>query len=289
MTIKDSSSNYILISGHNKGNICFWSLENSKLQKILKEHTNTVWDLHTYLNDKFLSASSDFTIKLWNLEINNSLLTIKLDCTCFGLAFLSTYNPNYIAISGYDRKINIYDINKNRKVNNFISDSANFAQRILFLEKIKPFNLFLTANYKDIKLWNLETHRQISSFNGHLNWVYGIEYLKDNLFVSVSNDKTIRIWDVKDGRCNKVINGHNNYVNCVVSLHDIIGEYCIMTGSSDLNNKIFDINKGVEISNIKREEEIFKMIVIENNKKIYIISCGNGNTKYIRIWCNTKE
>jgi len=274
----------VFLSGHNNGHICLWNLDKYSLIRTYKEHTNTIWDLKSFSKNKFLSASSDFTIKLWDLYQKNSLKSFNVECSVFSIESLFSYNNSLIAFGGYNRLLTIFDLNKFEKVFSLLTDNNNYPSRLLHLEKIKLKNFILTVNYKDIKLWNLDTQKQERSFSEHTSWVYDLEYLQDELIASASNDKTIRIWNINSEMSIRVISLHIQSVNRIIGLYKLINENWIITGASDNTIKIIDYSKGIEIQNFSKADDIFRMILVSNTKKIKLISCGNGNSKIIKIW-----
>ncbi|ETO06461.1 WD-40 repeat protein, partial [Reticulomyxa filosa] len=77
-----------------------------------------------------------------------------------------------------------------------------------------------------VRVWDIETNKQIQSFNGHSNWVYGVKFsqyysyrYRRNVICSSSYDKTIRFWDIKENQQLKIFNGHTDRV--IVRLWDV--------------------------------------------------------------------
>jgi WD40 repeat protein len=201
------------------------------------------------------------------------------------------FNLSYLAISCYNRKVNIYNISKNTKLDYILTDNQNIAQRVLYLNKIQPLNLILTANYNKIKCWNLESMSQVNEFEGHKGWIYGLSFIEGELFCSSGYDKTIRIWNINHKKNLRVIFAHSDYINCFFKLYDYIGENIIMTGSSDKTMKLIGLNEGTEYASLQRDEEIFLCSAYVNEKleKISIVTISKENSKTIKIWSNYKK
>ena len=60
-----------------------------------------------------------------------------------------------------------------------------------------------------IKLWNVETGKNVATLRGHTRGVYCCA-CRDNLVVSGSVDETVRLWDKRDGSCIAVLKGHSD-------------------------------------------------------------------------------
>ena len=72
-----------------------------------------------------------------------------------------------------------------------------------------------------VRLWDVETGKQIRQFDGHTNWVWCVEISNDNKWiVSGSFDKTIRLWDVKTGKQVRQFDAGNNQLCSVVISND---------------------------------------------------------------------
>lgn len=65
-----------------------------------------------------------------------------------------------------------------------------------------------------IKLWNVETGKNVATLRGHTRGVYCCA-CRDNLVVSGSVDETVRLWDKRDGSCIAVLKGHSDDVTSV--------------------------------------------------------------------------
>jgi WD40 repeat protein/uncharacterized caspase-like protein len=93
-----------------------------------------------------------------------------------------------------------------------------------------------------IKLWNVETGKELRTLIGHIGAVNGLAFSPDgNSIATAGSDFVTRIWDVRTGTLTKTLEGHWNYLNCVAFAPD--GK-SIVTGSEDQTVKLWNAATG---------------------------------------------
>lgn len=150
------------------------------------EHTETVNYISVFQNGNFITASSDYSIKLFDLN-----------------------KPKIFSIDkAHSSAINSIDTKDNNK---FISCSQDGIIKIWFINDEEFTQVQMIEN----------AHK--SSINC-IKYFKDSERL--NQFISSSNDKTMKIWEKsKDNRyyCIKtILNTDSNYINCIIELDETI-------------------------------------------------------------------
>ena len=83
-----------------------------------------------------------------------------------------------------------------------------------------------------IKLWDVNTGKEIRTLTGHANWVNSVAFSPDGKFLaSGSADCTIKLWQVHSGREISILTGHSSYVRCVAFSPD--GQTLVSGGDDD--------------------------------------------------------
>ncbi|ETO16051.1 hypothetical protein RFI_21312 [Reticulomyxa filosa] len=125
---------------------------------------------------------------------------------------------------------------------------------------------------KTVRVWDVETSKQIESFNGHSSEVY--------------YDKTIRFWDFKNNQQLKIFNGHNHWVNGIKFSPFNGGRY-LCSGSGDSTIRLWDVETSKALHIFNGHKDCVWCVDISplqssnnnnnNNNSIGVIG-GNGYT-----------
>ncbi|ETO08463.1 NACHT and WD40 domain protein [Reticulomyxa filosa] len=114
-----------------------------------------------------------------------------------------------------------------------------------------------------IRIWDIETTKQLNIFKGHKHWIASVKYGSNellNTILSGSSDKSICLWDTRSGEQIKVFNGHTSLIG---------NSNVICSGSKDNTIRFWDIrsNKN-ELYMIKGDE---------------IVDCGITCLKFVSL------
>ncbi|ETO15138.1 WD-repeat protein, partial [Reticulomyxa filosa] len=100
---------------------------------------------------------------------------------------------------------------------------------------------------KTIRVWDIETTKQIQIFNEHSNCVNCVKFStyyyynqRRNVICSSSNDKTIRFWDFKDNQQLQVLNEHTDTV-WGIEFSSFNGGRYLCSGSYDKTIRLWDV------------------------------------------------
>ena len=95
---------------------------------------------------------------------------------------------------------------------------------------------------KTVKIWEVETGRELRTLRGHSYDVNSVCYSPDGKYIaSGSDDKTIKIWEAETGRELRTLNGYADQVYSVCYSPD--GKY-VASGSKDNTIKLWDMARG---------------------------------------------
>lgn len=85
-----------------------------------------------------------------------------------------------------------------------------------------------------IRLWEVDSGRELGRLVGHGNWVNVLMFLEDGkTLVSGSNDQTIRLWDVTDPANGRLLSTLRGHTKPLVSLARLPDNNTLVSGSED--------------------------------------------------------
>ncbi|ETO05968.1 WD-40 repeat-containing protein [Reticulomyxa filosa] len=243
--------------------IRFWDFKHNKKLQIFNRHTNDVCSIEfsSFNSGRYLcSGSYDKTIRLWDIETSKSLHIFN----------------------GHENWACCVDISPLKNNNNKNDNKSNN----IGLIGGNGYTICSGSFDKTIRIWDIETTKQLITFNGHEDAIrcvkYGLNELV-NIILSGSNDKSVRLWDIRSNKQIEIFNGHKNIVWSVEYSPFIINNNSnvICSGSTDKTIRFWDIrsNKN-ELYVMKSDEQVicFKFIEKKLNNDICVNLCY-GSTK----------
>ncbi|WP_414579649.1 WD40 repeat domain-containing protein, partial [Anabaena sp. CCY 9402-a] len=118
---------------------------------------------------------------------------------------------------------------------------------------------------KTIKLWNLETGKEIRTLNGHSEFVWSVSFSPDGkTLASGSDDKTIKLWNLETGKEIRTLNGHSERVSSVSFSPD---SKTLASGSWDNTIKLWNL-PDLELDPLIRNNCDFVRGYLENNPDV---------------------
>ncbi|ETO33469.1 WD repeat-containing protein [Reticulomyxa filosa] len=304
--------NQYLCSGSNDGTVRLWDIKTDKQMKVFNgyhctvycvkfspyhyrnHHRNVIcssaddkaihfWDTknNKQLRIYLCSASRDNTFRLWDVETSKSLFVFKEHTNCVWCVALSPLQSNH-------------NKNDNNKSNGIGVIGGN------------GYTICSGSFDKSIRIWDIETTKQLIVFKGHEGAVRSVKYGSNDLLntiLSGSDDTNIRLWDIRSSQQIQVFKGHKMSVMTVEYLPFVFGDIVsyknvICSGSLDNTIRFWDIrsNKN-ELYVIKGDEEDDGVCSLQfsplkdkeknkkSNKDVCDINiCYGSRNGIIRVW-----
>jgi len=130
-----------------------------------------------------------------------------------------------------------------------------------------------------VRLWEIETGRQLARLEGHEDAVFGVAFLPGGRQgLTASGDCTVRLWDLETAKEVRQVSGHTDFVRSVVV--SPTGEFAV-SGSLDSTIRVWDIEEGREVGRFaQNQDHVFSVAVSPDSR--YALSGGRDKT--IHLW-----
>ncbi|MEA5550120.1 restriction endonuclease [Anabaena cylindrica UHCC 0172] len=248
----------ILASASDDKTIKLWDVNTKQEIETFTGHEEKVYCVAFSPDGKILaSASKDKTIKFWSIPLGKEISSFKGhldDVLCVA------FSPNGKILAsgggGNDKTIKIWYLAE-KKVQTLTGHSDWFA-RINSLA-FSPDGNILASGSKDktVKLWKLETGKEIYTLTGHSDDVCSVAFSPNGqILASSSKDKTVKLWNLNNRQAISTFTGLDGSVYSVVFSPN--GE-TLAAGCEDKNITLFPCGnlQKVDLTSTKKERAKF--------------------------------
>ncbi|ETO35755.1 hypothetical protein RFI_01308, partial [Reticulomyxa filosa] len=255
-----------LCSGSDDQTVRVWDIENSKQIQSFNEHSGHVYcvKFSSYYNhynrrNVICSSSTDKTIRFWDIQKNQQFQIYKghTDAICH-IEFSLFNSGRYLCSGSHDKTICLWDVETSKTLHVF-----NGHKYDVLCVAISPLQSNSNKNNNiggngyticsgscdtTICIWDIETTKQLTVFNGHKSNVWSVKYGPSelgnigslNAILSGSHDKSVRLWDIRSGQQIQMFNGHTNTVYAVEYSPFIVNNIEISDNSNVICSGSFD-------------------------------------------------
>ena len=224
---------------------------------------------------RIISGSYDNTLKLWDVDSGNCLMTLSGHRLQVTAASFSPDGKRIISAS-FDKTIKIWDVDSG----NCIKTLSGHTLQVTAASFNPDGKHIISASFdKTIKIWDADSGNCIKTLSGHTRSVRAASFRPDGKrIISASSDKTLKLWDADSGNCLKTLSGH--FAKVFSASFSFDGQR-IISASFDKTVKIWDAETGQCIMTLSGHgERIFSASFNSNGQRI--ISASYDST--IKLW-----
>jgi WD40 repeat protein len=188
---------------------------------------------------KFVSASSDDPVQLWDVETGEAVgapLTGHTGSIC-SVAF--SPNGGRLASASHDQTVRLWDAETGEAIGAPLSGHTEWVNSVTFSPDGKK--LASASNDWTVRLWDVETQEAVGApLSGHTNSVNLVAFSSDGKkLASASDDKTVRLWDVETREAvGAPVTGHTSSVKSVAFSPDGTK---LVSVSADRTERLWDV------------------------------------------------
>ncbi|ETO16069.1 hypothetical protein RFI_21292 [Reticulomyxa filosa] len=312
-------SSQLICSGSIDKAVRVWDVDNNKQIRSFNEHSSYVYSVrfssyhyHNLHHNVICSSSYDSTIRFWDIKNNQQLNIYNGHTDGVSEIEFSPFNGGrYLCSGSHDKTIRLWDVETSKSLHIFnghisivwcldISPlQSNNSNNDIGIIGGNGYTICSGSFDRTIRLWDIETAKQLIIFKGHERTVWSVKYGSNelgsiggaNTILSGSADKSIGLWDIRSGQQIQMFYGHTDYVNTVqyspfvVNNNEIGGcSNVICSGSSDNTIRFWDIRSNKKhlyvINGSSKEDDGIRCLKFVTPKKR-----GRKSVSYDNIGC----
>ncbi|ETO36772.1 G-protein beta WD-40 repeats containing protein [Reticulomyxa filosa] len=322
-----------ICSGSSDRTVRVWDVDNNKQIQSFNGHSDSVncvkfshYHYHNSGRNVICSSSNDNTIRFWDFKYNKQLQVFNghINDVC-GIEFSSFNGGKYLCSGSYDKTIRLWDVETSKSLhifnghedsvlcvdisplqsNNKNDDNSNKMNNIGVIGG-NGYTICSGSWDTTIRIWDIETTKQLNVFEGHIYYVNSVKYGSNellNTILSGSYDESVRLWDIRSGKQIQVFDEHKNavwsveYSPFVVKNNELGGNLnVICSGSWDNTIRFWDIRSNKNElymikGDYKRDRGItcLKFIELKKKDKTKNVTydwnlCYGSRNGHIHIW-----
>jgi hypothetical protein len=250
------------------------------LTATLRGHQSIVKDVKVTVDGKkIISGSDDRTIKVWNIETGECLLTLEGHQS--HVESLAVTADKIISGSN-DGTIKVWSLETGVCLSTLEGHQSHVSSVAVTADDTR---IISGSHDWTVKVWNISIGACLSTLQGHKHFVTSIAVTRDaEKIVSCSVDMTLKVWRLPTGECMFTLRGHQGAILSVTFTAD--GKK-IISGSDDHTVKVWSMTTGNCLSTIKAHQGgVLSVSNTVDGKKI--ITCSQDKT--VKVWnISTRE
>ena len=248
--------------------IILYNNTNSTPIIILKGHQKSVNGLTQLKSGLLASSSSDTTIKLWDLSLENYTISLNAENYVFVALELS---DGRLAAGLFNGTIQLWNLTTYK-----IDLTFNYHITIVYnMIQLSDGRVASADVGGIINIWSPTGVTKVSLI-GNVNSVLILVELNNGLLAAGTGNNTIQIWNITSNTLVYTLTGHSGSVTTLIQLKNGL----LVSGSMDSTIKLWNANTGEMLVTLKDHSSNVHS-VLENNEH-YLISCSADDT--IKTW-----
>ena len=203
---------------------------------------------------RIVTASSDYTAKVWDANSGSELLTLKGHTSIVSSASFSADGTRIVTAS-LDETAKVWEVLSGKS-----ESTAKSGAEVLTLKGHKASvssasfsadgtRIVTASGDNTAKVWDARSGTEVLTLKGHVSGVSSASFSADGTrVVTASWDETAKVWDAKSGAEVLTLKGHTDNVWSASFSADGTR---IVTASGDNTAKVWDARSGTEVLTLK--------------------------------------
>ncbi|WP_437310615.1 NB-ARC domain-containing protein [Sorangium sp. So ce388] len=250
-----------------------FSRDSEALLRTLGGHTDAVDGVAITSDGRIaVSASSDKTLKVWDLGTGQLLRTLEGHTA--DVPGVAVTPDGRIAVSAsLDKTLKVWDLATGQLLRTL---EAHFD--VDGVAVTPDGRIAVSASRDDtLKVWDLATGQLLRTLQ-HTGWLHDVAMTSDGrIAVSASSDKTLKVWDLATGQLLRTLEGHTDWVRGVAVTPD--GRIAV-SASWDRTLKVWDLATGQLLRTLEGHAAGAGMAVTPDGR--IAVSASSNST--LKVW-----
>jgi hypothetical protein len=235
------------------------------LLRILEGHASEVTAVAVTPDGRHVvSGSDDETLKVWDLERGEAVLTLEGHAHVVN-AVAVTPDGRYAVSGSTDGTLKVWDLERGEAVRSL---EGHTPVEAVAVTPDGRYAVSASMRYT-LKLWDLARGEEVCTLECHeSSWaiVNAVAVTMDGRHaVSAWADNTLKVWDLERGEALLTLEGHTDHVDAVAVTRD--GRH-VVSGSSDKTLKVWDMVDGTLVASFGGESPLFACAVAPDCRTI---------------------
>jgi WD40 repeat protein len=222
-----------------------------------------------------VSASSDKTLKVWDLETGRKIHTL-IGHKDIVHAVAVTPDGQCAVSASSDATLKVWDLRTGRELSTFKGHGNSVTAAA-----VTPDGQHAVSGSWDetIKIWELGSGRELTTLTGHKTVVTALAITTDGRHVvSGSWDQTLKVWEIKSGREVCTFAGHMDRITAVAVVPD---RRLAISASRDQTIRLWDLESARELDIFRGHSKAVAAVAVMPDG-LWAISASWDRT--VRLW-----
>lgn len=252
------------------------NLPHPALQRTLIGHTLAVTRAAFSPNGRYLlSASLDSTLKIWQEQTGQEMLTLKGHQ---GPVMAGLFSPDglHILSASWDRTLKLWDVPTGLELLTF----RGHTDRVQDCAYHPAGDRFVSASEdQTLKIWQVDTGQCLLTLTGHPAPVNSCVYSPDGQYIlSAADDQTLKIWQADTGHEIRTLRGHTGPV--LAGAYHPSGRW-VVSASADKTLIVWSVADGEPLFKLEGHQDIITSCAFSPDGQL-IMSTSYDRT--LKLW-----
>ncbi len=246
------------------------------LTRTLKGHGDLVRSVAITSDGRWaVSASSDRTVRVWNLERGENVLVL-IGHEGWVRSVAVTPNGRWALSASSDRTIRVWDLKKGKSVAILTGHEDQVNAVAVTADGCWAIS---ASSDRTVRVWNVRQEECVAKLTGHERRVNAVAITSDGQrAVSASADQTIRVWELDRRECSAVLTGHESWVKAVAITSD--GRQAV-SASADRTVRVWNLETGESVATLEGHEDWVRSVALTPDGR-RAVSASSDRT--VRVW-----